>query len=145
MLADLAFCRICNHDQNLTQHHIHPQQFKYFYPGGPDQIHESANLVLLCWGCHAAVHDNKPFSLLIKELNRKVELFHEDKRDKKGESLRQSLKDRQIQKLNWERLIQTLKDVEKRERIEAYRRIIKTLKQIHKIQAKLNKLEKERQ
>ena len=67
-----ASCAVCGYDRMLTSHHIHPQDFKESYPEGAENINGRANMVLLCIGCHSAVHDKRPLEVLVKDLKTKL-------------------------------------------------------------------------
>jgi len=48
-------CEVCGGTDRLDIHHIHPKSLSKSYPG--EDIHETANLVVVCMGCHSLYHD----------------------------------------------------------------------------------------
>lgn len=126
------FCAICGLTRNLTEHHIHPKQFRESYPGGPSCVDDWANLVLLCMGCHSAVHDKRSFKVMKREIRQKLRRKDRDRENQDENATIQSRRDRRIQRLTWEHLLQVLENPMMCEHIESYRRIIRMVERIHK-------------
>jgi hypothetical protein len=116
---------VCLHPRNLTEHHIHPREYKESFPLGPDYINDLSNLAILCNGCHFVVHNPKPFKLILRHCEQKL-------REHKNPKSSQSAKDLQIQQEAWIRLLTVLKDRELCKKLDYYRDIIRVIKGIKK-------------
>lgn len=124
-------CAICSADKRLTEHHIHPREFAASYPAGPAAIDEAANRVILCAGCHQAVHKDVPFTQLARDIKTKLRRGPRVRATHDDEQLGQSLRDQALQHAVWRQLLVTLEDKAACRRIENYQRIIRTVKRLH--------------
>jgi hypothetical protein len=126
-----ACCAVCSGDRSLTSHHIHPQEFAASYPAGAENIDEAANRVVLCQGCHQTVHEKKPYAVIVRELRTKLRRAARVKANWDDDQMFQSLRDQEVQRAAWKRLVKTLQAPALCARIEDYRRIIRTVERLH--------------
>lgn len=124
-------CAICGWQKLLTEHHIHPQVYRESYPFGPDNINDSANMVLLCRPCHDCVHEQKDLHILLREAKQKLRRPGKPKRFDSEQQEKQSEKDRARSLEGYQHLLTTLEDPEKLLKIESYRRILRTVERLH--------------
>jgi hypothetical protein len=124
-------CAVCGVGKHLTEHHMHPESFRDSYPNGPENINEQANLVVLCRACHDCVHERKPLHTVLREVKQK--LRRPRKPRKYSSEIEQEQADKDISKLieGYNYLVLTLEDPHKKEKIETYRRIIRTVERLH--------------
>jgi L-lactate utilization protein LutB len=132
MASQKACCEVCGVYRNLSTHHIHPKEFKDIYPGGSENIDEPNNLVILCQGCHAAVHSTKSFEKLVRDLKQKTKRRPSTPRVFK-DNCEQSRKDRLIQLELWKKLIVVLQNIEHQKRLEEYRAIIQKISYVNSV------------
>lgn len=132
MASRKTCCEVCGVYRNLSTHHIHPKEFKDIYPGGPENIDEPANLAVLCQGCHAAVHSNKPLEKLVKDLKQKTK-NRPSKPPVYTSNTAQSQRDRKIQLELWKKLIVVLQNIEHQKRLEEYRAVIRKISYVNSV------------
>ena len=130
--APRAVCAVCSYNACLTNHHIHPREFRESYPNGAEHINEKANLVVLCAGCHSAVHDKRPFHVITRDIKTKLRRKFKRRRGVSDEQVEQSIVDQIIQRETWRRMCVTLADKSNCRKIEEYRRILRLIARIHR-------------
>lgn len=112
--GEWRYCFACGYDQHLTEHHIHPRNYRAVYQGNID---EPANKVILCMGCHRAVHYAGPPGKLKRKL--KALLEKPIDKDRLGE---QALRDTYTARDEAARLLKTLDQPRARRVIQDYQK-----------------------